>query len=733
MKLNIKAQLNSIALPINFQSAITKGVSITSLSFLIVFALVSIEGKFWIGQLIGPTIFVLGYVLSSCLIAAFCYWGFRLKNQLFLTILVSAPIIVRLLEAAYGWPLALINYTLFLVAISFFSCGVANVFSNTIKRFLCFFFSTIIIVFTVSLNHQLKQHPTINTFLKNYATTPSKLGLDNPAASGSYEYNELTYGTGKDQHRPEFGSDVDIVTRSVDGTHLLESWNGFTAILRKHFWGFSANELPLQGRVWLPLSSSKVPLILMVHGNHAMEQWSDRGYRYLGEHLASKGYAFVSVDQNFINGTNAEGYFGFGRYRLFGENDARAWLLLKHLEQWREWQQDETSPFYNKVDLNNIVLIGHSRGGEGVYTAAAFNTMKHYPDDASLEFDFNFNIKGIVSIAPSDTHYQPRGSLTHVDNVSYLTLQGTADGDATVFMGASAYYRTNFNDGDFHFKSSVMIYGANHSQFNSDWGECDKILYRCWLAKYYNSTISSSEQQVLAKAFVTAFAHTVTNRDKRYLPLFQNAELVSSWGYKHHVISNYKDSSAVIIADFEDDGDLSTANKGHIDSANLSHWSERKLQHHPSWPWTDLSTHAAIIEWEPTPNNSAYVLEFPAISVKDKCLGFSVANANIEDDAEKITNLSISIKDKNDVTSSLELTNYYKLYPSLIRKPDLYEEAINEPTFQSVQIPFNAFILKANGNISEIIQGLEFTFDKTEKGAIYLDDIYWSNCVAGQN
>ena len=54
----------------------------------------------------------------------------------------------------------------------------------------------------------------------------------------------------------------------------------------------------------------RFPLVLVVHGNHDMKDFSDPGYAYLGELLASRGYIMVSVDMNFING-------------LSGENDGR--------------------------------------------------------------------------------------------------------------------------------------------------------------------------------------------------------------------------------------------------------------------------------------------------------------------------------------------------------------------------------------------------------------------------
>ena len=59
--------------------------------------------------------------------------------------------------------------------------------------------------------------------------------------------------------------------------------------------------------------------MLIVHGNHNMKEFSDPGYGYLGELLASRGFILVSVDENFLNGN------------IRGENDARGWMLLQHL------------------------------------------------------------------------------------------------------------------------------------------------------------------------------------------------------------------------------------------------------------------------------------------------------------------------------------------------------------------------------------------------------------------
>src|SRR4029079_16983253 len=103
-------------------------------------------------------------------------------------------------------------------------------------------------------------------------------------------------------------------------------------------------------------------------------------------------------------------------------------------------------PFSHKVDMNNIGLMGHSRGGEAVGIAAAFNRLSHYPDDANVKFNFNFNIKSVFAIAPVDGQYRPAGVPNPLENVNYMVIHGSHDGDVLVFHRAGGFQRRHFHN-----------------------------------------------------------------------------------------------------------------------------------------------------------------------------------------------------------------------------------------------------------------------------------------------
>ena len=258
------------------------------------------------------------------------------------------------------------------------------------------------------------------------------LDAPSPALPGPHDVLTLYYGSGTDKNRAEYRDSVAIVTESVDASKLVSL--GGSARSRNRYWGFSPDSFPVNARVWYPDDPGPHPLVLVVHGNHNMRDFSDPGYDWLGELLASRGYILASVDMNFINGG------------IRGENDGRGWMLLKHLQAWARFAEDPENPFHGRVDMGNIALIGHSRGGEAVALAAAFNRLTRYPDDASFEFDFGFDIRAVIAIAPVDGQYLPADQRAPVHDVNYLVFHGSHDGDVTSFHGLRQFNRVRFSE-----------------------------------------------------------------------------------------------------------------------------------------------------------------------------------------------------------------------------------------------------------------------------------------------
>lgn len=405
-----------------------------------------------------------------------------------------------------------------------------------------------------------------------------------PATRGSFPVRRLFYGAGTDIRRPEYRDSLTLKTRTVDGSKLATASPQVLAERRK-YWGFGLDKLPVNGRVWYPDGEGPFPLVLIVHGNHNMRDFSDPGYGYLGELLASRGYILVSVDENFLNG-------GLG-----GENDARGWMLLKHLEAWRQWNDSAGSPFQGKVDMGRIALMGHSRGGEAVAVAAAFNRLAYYPDDFTVKFDFNFNIESIVAIAPVDGQYTPANRPTPVENVNYLVFHGSHDGDVTSFMGLRQYQRVRFTDGRPRFKSAIYMYRANHGQWNTGWRNLDNGPTSArWLD--LRGLLPLAEQLRFAEVTISAFLDATLKDQRQYLPLFQDHRTAGGWLPKTIYLTRFQESGFRALAGFMEDVDLTTGTPPgvRIEGDSLSAWREGNVRMRYTGN-NDMGYNAAWLGW----------------------------------------------------------------------------------------------------------------------------------------
>lgn len=390
------------------------------------------------------------------------------------------------------------------------------------------------------------------------------LDAPHPAERGPHAVRSLYYGSGTDRRRAVYRDSVAFRTPTVDASRFVSL--GTTAKTRKKYWGFEPKQFPLNARVWYPDAPGRFPLVLVVHGNHDMKDFSDPGYQYLGELLASRGYVVASVDMNFLNGN------------IRGENDARGWMLLQHVKAFHAFDTTSANPLRGRVDLHNIALMGHSRGGEAVGHAASFNRMERYPDDATVKLGFGYDIKALVAIAPVDGQYRPAERLVPLEDVSYLVFHGSHDGDVTTFHGLRQYQRLRFSDGTPHFKSAVYVYRANHGQWNSVWGNRDNGP-RSARRLDLRGLLAPEDQQRMAEVYVSAFLDATLKGKREYLPLFRDHRTAGGWLPKTMYVTRFEQAGYRPLATFEEDVNPNTGSAPgvRLDGDSLATWKEARV------------------------------------------------------------------------------------------------------------------------------------------------------------
>ncbi len=411
-----------------------------------------------------------------------------------------------------------------------------------------------------------------------------RLAAPNPAEPGPFRVHTLFYGSGKDKRRPEYRDSVTLKTGSVDASKLASGPTPALTRSRKRYWGFGFDSLPVNGRVWYPEGNGRFPLVLIVHGNHDMTKFSDPGYAYLGELLASRGYIFVSVDENFLNG------------RIRSENDARGWMLLQHLKVWKRFNDSTGGPFAHRVDLENIALMGHSRGGEAVAVAGAFNRLSHYPDDANILFDFNFGIKALVAIAPIDGQYEPANRPTPLANINYLVIHGSHDGDVSAFSGLRQYSRIRFTDGKPWFKAAVWMYRANHGQWNTKWGSTDGGPESPRFLDL-RGLIPAEEQRQMARVYLSAFLDATLKGKREYLPLFLDHRTIGGWLPKTMYVTRFQEGGFHALASYGEDVEVTSGSAPGVTIAaeSLATWKEGVVP--LRWQNTNTGHYAVWLGW----------------------------------------------------------------------------------------------------------------------------------------
>ena len=308
---------------------------------------------------------------------------------------------------------------------------------------------------------------------------------------------------------------------------------------RKLFFGYTPARVPYEGDLYLPVGVKNAPLLVFVHGNHNMIEDNKGGYDYLGRYLAARGVAFQSVEQSHFNA-----YFGKG---LSGENDARALSLLDHAGKILNDPR-----LKGRIDRDRVYLGGHSRGGEAAAVAASFATLPYNPDTG--EATKNMKVAGVLSVAPTDGQYKPGDRPVDL-NVPYFLVTGAWDQDVSSLEGMDQYMRAGA------WRGQLFVDYANHSQFNSNWGRLDREGLQA-LALATGNILNKADQQRFLEVAAYAFIkdRDLFNELKAYVPQSGHALAIQP--------------KSRILADFEEDADLTTASGAEPDLKGATTYQE---------------------------------------------------------------------------------------------------------------------------------------------------------------
>ncbi|WP_406197863.1 hypothetical protein OG920_24265 [Streptomyces europaeiscabiei] len=220
------------------------------------------------------------------------------------------------------------------------------------------------------------------------------------------------------------------------------------------------------------------PLALFLHGRHATcfkgddltLEWpcpadheavpSYRGYLHDQQLLASQGYMTVSISANSVNAQDWQADDAGAQ--------ARSSLIRLHLAHWADWAADpSTAPDVvrraPRADLGRVLLVGHSRGGEGADRAALDSLTPPPADQDGYHGRTRWTIRGTVLIGPTIFGQNP------APDVPSVSILPGCDGDVIDLQGEYYVDGTRGVSRGKALHSAVYMTGANHNYFNSEW------------------------------------------------------------------------------------------------------------------------------------------------------------------------------------------------------------------------------------------------------------------------
>ncbi|MFE5733822.1 hypothetical protein ACFQ7A_23305 [Streptomyces sp. NPDC056528] len=283
------------------------------------------------------------------------------------------------------------------------------------------------------------------------------------------------------------------------------------------------------------------PVALFLHGRHATchtpgteettGEWpcpagtreipSHRGYLNAQKLLASQGYVTVSVSANGVNGQD-HSIDDAGA-------QARSSLVRLHLARWADWAANRsaapaavrrTAP----ADLSRVLLVGHSRGGEGVNRAALDSLYPPPADRDGHRGPVRWKIRGNVLIGPTLFGQNP------APDVPSTTILPGCDGDVSDLQGQIYLDGTRGTGRGTALHSSVYMVGANHNFFNSEWtpGQAQAPAFDdFWSGEEPDpvcspgaaTRLTAGQQQRAGAAYIAASARLFVGGDDRVRPL----------------------------------------------------------------------------------------------------------------------------------------------------------------------------------------------------------------------
>ncbi len=287
------------------------------------------------------------------------------------------------------------------------------------------------------------------------------------------------------------------------------------------------------------------PLVLFLHGrydpcyNSTGTSWtwpcpagysplpSYQGFQQSQQLLASQGFVTVSISADGINAQD-----GPGTPPSDGGAQARSSLVRLHLAHWLDWAGAGRSGAPAIVqaappaDMSSVLLVGHSRGGDGVGRAAMDSLTPPPAAQDGYHGTVGWQIKGLALIGTTSFGENPP------PDVPSMSILPGCDGDQTELPGIQFLDASRGVSRGYALHSAVWVAGANHDWFNTQWTPGQSVAPRAfddyighdpYCVSGSSSRLTAQQQQNVGATYVAAAARLFQNGEDAVRPLIDGS------------------------------------------------------------------------------------------------------------------------------------------------------------------------------------------------------------------
>lgn len=449
----------------------------------------------------------------------------------------------------------------------------------------------------------------------------------------------------------------------------------------------------LRGTITIPKSQGKKPLAIVIHGSHNNEDENvrfDTGFKYLTEYLGENDYVGAALD---VQPAYVWSY---------GDNDDNEKIRAMYKEFINVLKND--SELSQKIDFENIVLIGHSRGADTIIDIA----------------NENENIKGILSVAPARLSTERKWP-----DVNTTIVVPEYDGDVAGLDGIPMFDEMVAEPGRKSEGNLIILEKANHNNFNSNLINNDLELIAN--KKKLESQLNREEQERFLKNISVDFMDNLFRDEEEGFfkkdsieptTMYGLGVKTKSWSSSNEILLNYDNFDDVK----KEDLDLKVLNESSFYKSD-----ETKGFNVPMFFNDELDVKKLLnLRWESDNASITIPIDKDLSNKKALIINLALDPSDELNDPNKKLKVNVTLKDKEGNVVKVKINDDVKALSYVEGKLDFTEIFEYKHYFwdsftplSMIRVPLELF---ENIDMKEVDE-LSLSFDESDSGAVMIEDI----------